>query len=191
MGFNLAILISGNGSNMLNILDACEKNILSSNVKVVITNNKNSKGIQAAKKKTKVCVINEIEMTKFEAELNKILITEKVNFICLAGFMKMLSKKFVNNWDKKIINIHPSLLPSFPGLNPVKQALDKGVKYTGCTIHFVDEGMDTGQIIDQRVIKVKRKISLEKLTKKILKEEHLLFIKVLLYLEKEFLNDKN
>jgi phosphoribosylglycinamide formyltransferase-1 len=191
MGFNLAILISGNGSNMLNILDACEKNILSSNVKVVITNNKNSKGIQAAKKKTKVCVINEIEMTKFEAELNKILITEKVNFICLAGFMKMLSKKFVNNWDKKIINIHPSLLPSFPGLNPVKQALDKGVKYTGCTIHFVDEGMDTGQIIDQRVIKVKRKISLEKLTKKILKEEHFLFIKVLLYLEKEFLNDKN
>lgn len=191
MGFNLAILISGNGSNMLNILDACEKNILSSNVKVVITNNKNSKGIQAAKKKTKVCVINEIEMTKFEAELNKILINEKVNFICLAGFMKMLSKKFVNNWDKKIINIHPSLLPSFPGLNPVKQALDKGVKYTGCTIHFVDEGMDTGQIIDQRVIKVKRKISLEKLTKKILKEEHFLFIKVLLYLEKEFLNDKN
>ena len=136
-------------------------------------------------------MINEIEMTKFEAELNKILITEKVNFICLAGFMKMLSKKFVNNWDKKIINIHPSLLPSFPGLNPVKQALDKGVKYTGCTIHFVDEGMDTGQIIDQRVIKVKRKISLEKLTKKILKEEHFLFIKVLLYLEKEFLNDKN
>ena len=191
MGFNLAILISGNGSNMLNILEACEKNILSSNVKVVITNNKNSKGIQAAKKKTKVCVINEIEMTKFEAELNKILITEKVNFICLAGFMKMLSKKFVNNWDKKIINIHPSLLPSFPGLNPVEQALDKGVKYTGCTIHFVDEGMDTGQIIDQRVIKVKRKISLEKLTKKILKEEHFLFIKVLLYLEKEFLNDKN
>ena len=101
MGFNLAILISGNGSNMLNILEACEKNILSSNVKVVITNNKNSKGIQAAKKKTKVCVINEIEMTKFEAELNKILITEKVNFICLAGFMKMLSKKFVNNWNVK------------------------------------------------------------------------------------------
>ena len=191
MGFNLAILISGNGSNMLNILEACEKNILSSNVKVVITNNKNSKGIQAAKKKTKVCVINEIEMTKFEAELNKILITEKVNFICLAGFMKMLSKKFVNNWNKKIINIHPSLLPSFPGLNPVKQALDKGVKYTGCTIHFVDEGMDTGQIIDQRVVKVKRAISLEELTKKILKEEHILFIKVLLYLEKEFLNDQN
>ena len=166
MGFNLAILISGNGSNMLNILDACEKNILSSNVKVVITNNKNSKGIQAAKKKTKVCVINEIEMTKFEAKLNKILITEKVNFICLAGFMKMLSKKFVNNWDKRIINIHPSLLPSFPGLNPVQQALDKGVKYTGCTIHFVDEGMDTGQIIDQRIVKLKRSISLQKLTKK-------------------------
>ena len=191
MGFNLAILISGNGSNMLNILDACEKNILSSNVKVVITNNKNSKGIQAAKKKTKVCVINEIEMTKFEAKLNKILITEKVNFICLAGFMKMLSKKFVNNWDKRIINIHPSLLPSFPGLNPVQQALDKGVKYTGCTIHFVDEGMDTGQIIDQRIVKLKRSISLQKLTKKILKEEHILFIKVLLYLENEFVNDKN
>ena len=191
MGFNLAILISGNGSNMLNILEACEKNVLSSNVKVVITNNKNSKGIEVAKKKTKVCIINEIKMNNFEVELNKILIAEKVNFICLAGFMKILSKKFVKNWNNKIINIHPSLLPSFPGLNSVKQALDKGVKYTGCTVHFVDDGIDTGQIIDQRVIKVKRKISLEKLTKKILKEEHFLFIKVLLYLEKEFLNDKN
>ena len=191
MGFNLAILISGNGSNMLNILEACEKNILSSNVKVVITNNKNSKGIKAAKKKTKVCIINEIKMNNFEVELNKILIAEKVNFICLAGFMKILSKKFVKNWNNKIINIHPSLLPSFPGLNSVKQALDKGVKYTGCTVHFVDDGIDTGQIIDQRVIKVERSVSLKELTKKILKEEHILFIKVLLNLEKELLNDQN
>ena len=191
MGFNLAILISGNGSNMLNILEACEKNILSSNVKVVITNNKNSKGIKAAKKKTKVCIINEIKMNNFEVELNKILIAEKVNFICLAGFMKILSKKFVNIWNNKIINIHPSLLPSFPGLNSVKQALDKGVKYTGCTVHFVDNGIDTGQIIDQRVIKVERSVSLKELTKKILKEEHILFIKVLLNLEKELLNDQN
>ena len=191
MGFNLAVLISGNGSNMLNILEACEKNVLSSNVKVVITNNKNSKGIEVAKKKTKVCIINEIEMNNFEVELNKILIAEKVNFICLAGFMKILSKKFVKNWNNKIINIHPSLLPSFPGLNSVKQALDKGVKYTGCTVHFVDDGIDTGQIIDQRVIKVDRSVSLKELTKKILKEEHILFIKVLLNLEKELLNDQN
>lgn len=191
MGFNLAVLISGNGSNMLNILEACEKNVLSSNVKVVITNNKNSKGIEVAKKKTKVCIINEIEMNNFEVELNKILIAEKVNFICLAGFMKILSKKFVKNWNNKIINIHPSLLPSFPGLNSVKQALDKGVKYTGCTVHFVDDGIDTGQIIDQRVIKVERSVSLKELTKKILKEEHILFIKVLLNLEKELLNDQN
>tara|TARA_B100000287_G_scaffold354789_1_gene345169 strand:- start:2576 stop:3142 length:567 start_codon:yes stop_codon:yes gene_type:complete len=187
MGFKLAILISGNGSNMLNIIEACKKKILSSEVKIVVSNNYNSKGIELAKKKeikTKI-----IDNEKFEEKLQKILHDEKINLVCLAGFMKILNKKFLKNWKYKIINIHPSILPSFPGLNAVDQALKKGVKYTGCTIHFVDDGIDTGKIIDQKIIRIAEKDTLSNLKKKILKEEHNLYIKVLSNLEKE-INDK-
>ena len=108
--------------------------------------------------------------------------------------MKILNKNFLKNWKYKIINIHPSILPSFPGLDAVNQALKKGVKYTGCTIHFVDAGIDTGQIIDQQIIRIAEKDTLSDLKKKILKEEHNLYIKVLSNLEKEILekeiNDK-
>ena len=104
--------------------------------------------------------------------------------------MRILSKKFVNNWDKKIINIHPSILPAFRGLNAVKQAIDKKVKYSGCTIHYVDKGIDTGEIIDQRVVKVLKTDNEKKLAKKILKEEHILYIKVLKTLEKDTNNGK-
>ena len=192
MGFKLAILISGNGSNMLNILEACKKKILSSEVKIVVSNNHNSKGIGLAKKKKIKTAI--IDNKKFEEKLQKILHNEKINLVCLAGFMKILNKNFLKNWKYKIINIHPSILPSFPGLDAVNQALKKGVKYTGCTIHFVDAGIDTGQIIDQQIIRIAEKDTLSDLKKKILKEEHNLYIKVLSNLEKEILekeiNDK-
>ncbi len=188
MGFKLAILISGNGSNMLNILEACKKKILSSKVKLVVSNNYNSKGITLAQKKKIRTAI--IDNENFEEKLQKILSDEKINFVCLAGFMKILSKNFLKNWKYKIINIHPSILPSFPGLNAVDQALQKGVKYTGCTIHFVDDGIDTGKIIDQRIIRIAEKDTLYNLKKKILKEEHNLYIKVLSKLEKKEGNDK-
>ena len=108
--------------------------------------------------------------------------------ICLAGFMRILSKEFLKNWNKKIINIHPSILPAFRGLNAVQKAIEKKVKYTGCTIHYVDEGIDTGEIIDQRIVKVLKKDDEEKLAKKILKEEHILYIKVIETLEKDYNN---
>ena len=99
--------------------------------------------------------------------------------------MRILSKEFLCNWEKKIINIHPSILPAFRGLNAVKQAIEKKVKYTGCTIHYVDKGIDTGEIIDQRIVKVLKTDNEKKLAKKILKEEHILYIKVIKTLEKE------
>ncbi len=192
MGFNLAILISGRGSNMLNIVNACENKTLSSKVKIIISNNKNSSGLSKVKKKgIKTKIIDENKINKFEKKLSKILIKEKVNFICLAGFMRILSKEFLHNWKRKIINIHPSILPSFRGLNAVKKAIEKKVKYTGCTIHYVDKGVDTGDIIDQRIVKILKTDNEEKLAKKILKEEHILYIKVIESLEKEYNNGKD
>tara|TARA_B100001564_G_scaffold102290_1_gene84241 strand:+ start:336 stop:920 length:585 start_codon:yes stop_codon:yes gene_type:complete len=186
MGFNLAILISGRGSNMLNIVDACNNKILSSKVKIVVSNNKNSSGLAKVKKKgVKTTIIYENQINKFEKELSQILLEEKINFICLAGFMRILSKDFLRNWKKKIINIHPSILPAFKGLGAVKKAIEKKVKYSGCTLHYVDKGIDTGEIIDQRIVRVLKTDNEEKLAKKILKEEHILYIKVIQTLEKE------
>ena len=191
MGFNLAILISGKGSNMLNIVDACNNKTLSSNVKVVISNNKNSSGLAKVKKKgIKTKIIDEVQINKFEEKLSKLLFEEKVDLVCLAGFMKILSESFLCNWKKKIINIHPSVLPAFKGLNAVKKAIEKKVKYSGCSIHYVDKGVDTGEIIDQRIVRVSKTDNEDKLAKKILKEEHILYIKVIRTLEKEKENDK-
>ena len=186
MGFNLAILISGRGSNMLNIVDACNNKTLSSKVKIIISNNKNSTGLAKVKKKgIKTKIIHENQIKKFEKKLSQILLEEKINLICLAGFMRILSEEFLCNWKKKIINIHPSILPAFRGLNAVKQAIEKKVKYTGCTIHYVDKGIDTGEIIDQRIVEVLKTDNEKKLAKKILKEEHILYIRVIKTLEKD------
>ena len=191
MGFNLAILISGRGSNMLNIVDACNNKTLSSKVKIIISNNKNSTGLAKVKKKgIKIKIIHENQIKKFEKKLSQILLEEKINLICLAGFMRILSEDFLCNWKKKVINIHPSILPAFSGLDAVKQAIEKKVKYTGCTIHYVDKGIDTGEIIDQRIVKVLNTDNEKKLAKKILKEEHILYIKVIETLEKDINNGK-
>ena len=191
MGFNLAILISGRGSNMLNIVDACNNKTLSSKVKIIISNNKKSSGLAKVKKKgIKTKIIHENQIKKFEKKLSQILLEEKINLICLAGFMRILSEDFLCSWKKKVINIHPSILPAFSGLDAVKQAIEKKVKYTGCTIHYVDKGIDTGEIIDQRIVKVLKTDNEKKLAKKILKEEHILYIKVIETLEKDINNGK-
>ena len=173
-------------------MDACNNKTLSSNVKVVISNNKNSSGLVKVKKKgIKTKIIDEVQINKFEEKLSKLLFEEKVDLVCLAGFMKILSESFLCNWKKKIINIHPSVLPAFKGLNAVKKAIEKKVKYSGCSIHYVDKGVDTGEIIDQRIVKVLKTDNEERLAKKILKEEHILYIKVIKSLEKEYHYDKD
>ena len=189
MGFNIAILISGNGSNMLNIVEACKKKILSSKVKVVISNNKKSQGIIKAKNENiKSLIIEDKNIEILEKKIEKVLINEKINLICLAGFMRILSESFLKNWEKRIINIHPSILPKFKGLNAINQALKKRAKFSGCTVHFVDKGIDTGKIIDQRIVKISNDDDESSLRKKILKQEHILYIKVILKLEKESFN---
>ena len=179
---NIGILISGKGSNMLNILKACKDGTLNAKVKIVISNNP-SEGIVKAKKigiPTKVIKTKNFKSKlKFENEITKILKINEVSLVCLAGFMKILSKNFVSTWEKKLINIHPSLLPSFKGLNAQLQAIKKGVKYAGCTVHYVSGDIDDGEILDQSIVKVNKNDTEKTLSKKILIEEHKLYIKVL------------
>ena len=189
MGFKLGILISGNGSNMLNIINASKKSIINSKVVTVVSNNPKALGIQKAKdNRINFKIINENDyknVSSYEISLSRHLKERNVNLICLAGFMKILSKNFIDEWDNKIINIHPSLLPAFKGLNTHKRALDMKVKFSGCTVHFVNKNVDSGKIIDQEVVRILGSDNEDTLKKKILMKEHKLYIRVIKYLEKK------
>ena len=190
MGLNLGILISGRGSNMLNLVNASQRGLINSKIKIVISNNKNSSGIDKAKRKNiKTKIINQKDYGSkkdFENALTNTLKNQNVDLVCLAGFMSILSKNFLKDWNRKVINIHPSLLPSFRGKNAVKQALEQRVKSAGCSVHVVDEGIDPGEIISQEKVPVSSNDDEETLGKKILKKEHVLYIKVIKELERNF-----
>ena len=169
---------------MESILKSIKKEKIPINPAVVISNNSDAKGLKIAKKLG--ITIEVIESKNFKGSrteydkkimntLTKYGVTPKNGLVCLAGFMRIISPEFVKKYKNKIINIHPALLPSFPGLNSQKQALDYGVKYSGCTVHFVDSGMDTGQVIIQAVVEIKEKDTEKSLSKKILKEEHRIY----------------
>ena len=154
------------------------------NPAVVISNNLDAKGLKIAKKLgVNIEVIESKNFKGNRAEYDKKImntlanygVTPKNGLVCLAGFMKIISPGFVKKYKNRIINIHPALLPAFPGLNSQKQALDHGAKYSGCTVHFVDSGMDTGPIIIQAVVEIKEKDTEKLLSKKILKEEHRIY----------------
>ncbi|MDC0036255.1 phosphoribosylglycinamide formyltransferase [Nitrosopumilus sp.] len=181
---NLGILISGRGSNMESILKSIKAKKIPINPAVVISNKSNAKGLAIAKKMG--INVEVIESKNFKGSrtnydkkimdtLSNYGVTPKNGLVCLAGFMRIISPEFVKKYKNKIINIHPALLPAFPGLNSQKQALDYGAKYTGCTVHFVDAGMDTGPVIIQSVVEVKKNDTEKSLTKKILKEEHKIY----------------
>ena len=187
MGFKIAILISGRGSNMLNIIEACNNKKLYSSVNLVVSNRPNVVGLKVASKykvRTEILDSNNLTKENFESLLDKILKKNNINLVCLAGFMKILSKDFVKKWPKMILNIHPSILPSFKGLNAQRQAIENKAKYSGCTVHFVNEEMDSGEIIDQKIVSISNNDDVDSLSKKILMEEHKLYIKVLKELEK-------
>ena len=169
---------------MESILKSIKKEKIPINPAVVISNNSDAKGLKIAKKLG--ITIEVIESKNFKGSrteydkkimntLTKYGVTPKNGLVCLAGFMRIISPEFVKKYKNKIINIHPALLPSFPGLNSQKQALDYGVKYSGCTVHFVDSGIDTGQVIIQAVVEIKEKDTEKSLSKKILKEEHRIY----------------
>ncbi len=187
MGFKIAILISGRGSNMLNIIEACNNKKLYSSVNLVVSNRPNALGLKVASKykvRTEILDSNSLTKENFESLLDKILKKNNINLVCLAGFMQILSKDFVKKWPKMILNIHPSILPSFKGLNAQRQAIENKAKYSGCTVHFVNEEMDSGEIIDQKIVSISTNDDVDSLSKKILMEEHKLYIKVLKELEK-------
>ncbi len=169
---------------MESILKAIKKKNIPINPAVVISNKLDAKGLEIAQKlgvKTEVVISKGFEGDRWDydrkiiAALRKHGVTPKNGLVCLAGFMRIISPEFVKKYKNRIINIHPALLPSFPGLDAQKQALEYGAKFSGCTVHFVDAGMDTGPIIIQSVVKVRDDDTEKTLAKKILKKEHQIY----------------
>ena len=179
----IGVLISGRGSNMKAIIDACLDNYISASVSVVISNKKDAAGLDLAKKYDIPTLF--IDPKKYDSKesyeiaLSEALETYKLDLVCLAGYMKILGKHFIEKYQGKLINIHPSLLPAFKGLDAQKQAYEYGVKIAGCTVHYVDETVDGGKIIMQDSVDVLNTDSLDDLEKNILKKEHKLYPKAI------------
>ena len=183
---NLGILISGRGSNMTAILSAIQRHKIK-NVRpsIVISNKSNAPGLRIASEKfnipAKVILSNGLKGWDYDQQIASILqdygVTPRRGLICLAGFLRIMSPEFVRAYKMRIMNIHPSLLPAFPGLHAQKQAIEYGVKVTGCTVHFVDEGLDSGPIIAQKAVPVLDSDTEEVLSSRILKQEHELYTK--------------
>lgn len=181
---SLGILISGRGSNMESILKAIKKQKIPINPAVVISNNPDAVGLKIAQRmgvKTEVVESKGFAGSRWDYDkkiiqvLSRHGVTEKNGLVCLAGFMRIISPEFIRKYKNRMLNIHPAILPSFPGLHAQRQAVEYGAKYSGCTVHFVDEGVDTGPIILQAVVEVKDSDTEETLSKKILAKEHKIY----------------
>ena len=166
---------------MESILKSIKRKKIPINPAIIISNKSDARGLKIAQKmgiKTEVIESKNFKGSRWEYDkkiistLEKYGVTPKNGLVCLAGFMRIISPEFVKKYKNRIINIHPSLLPSFPGLDVQKQAIDYGVKYSGCTVHFVDSGVDTGPIILQLVVKIRNKDTEKTLSKRILAKEH-------------------
>ncbi len=179
----IGILISGRGSNMAAIVEAVQNGLIpDSDVAVVISDKTSAEGLIKAKERgIETLVITKEQRTREEhdAEIVSELKKRNVELICLAGYMRLLSPEFIRAFPNKIINIHPSLLPSFKGLDAQRQAIDYGVKISGCTVHFVDESLDNGAIILQKAVEVKDDDTPETLSARILEQEHALYVKAI------------
>ncbi len=175
----LGILISGRGSNMVALADSVEDGrIPNAEIAVVVSDQANAAGLVKARKRgieTLVIERRGRRPEEHDREIVEALRARNIDLICLAGYMRILSRGFIDAYRGCILNIHPSLLPSFPGLDAQKQALEHGVKLTGCTVHFVDETLDGGPIISQRVVPVHEEDTAETLSARILIEEHKLY----------------
>jgi phosphoribosylglycinamide formyltransferase-1 len=174
----LGILISGRGSNFEAIADHVASGDLPAEIAVVISNRPAAPGLEAARRRGIHAV--SIPSKGYDREVyDRMLVEEltnnQVDLVCLAGFMRLLSASFIRRFPNRILNIHPSLLPAFPGLDAQHQALEHGVKITGCTVHFVDEQLDSGPIILQAAVEVKDDDSVETLSARILEQEHRIY----------------
>jgi phosphoribosylglycinamide formyltransferase-1 len=176
----IGILISGRGSNMEAIAEAVQSGFIpDSDVVVVISDKKSAQGLEKARMRgiETVCVPRKARSREeHDAEIIGELKKRGVELVCLAGYMRLLSKDFIKAFPNRIMNIHPSLLPAFPGLDAQKQAVEYGVKVSGCTVHFVDEHLDHGAIIAQKTVEVKDGDTPETLSIRILEHEHALYV---------------
>ena len=177
---NIGILISGRGSNMVAIVDAVASGeIPDSSVAVVVSDKVSAAGVERARERgveTVVVERNGRSREDHDAEIIAELKSRGVELVCLAGYMRFLSPSFVQTFPDQIINIHPSLLPAFPGLDAQKQAFDAGVKVTGCSVHYVDELLDHGKVILQKEVSILPDDTVETLSHRILKQENILYV---------------
>ena len=174
--FKTAVFISGTGSNFKNLIKFSKLKKSPISINLVISNFNKAKGLVYANQfKIKKKIFNFHNFINTENKILTLLKKEKIKFICLAGFMKILSKNFIKQFDGKIINIHPSLLPKYKGLNTHGRAIANKDKFAGCTVHYVTEKLDSGKIIMQKKIKVTAKDNVVSLAKKVLKQEHKLY----------------
>ena len=181
--FKLAVLVSGRGSNLQAIIDSIDREELDAHLSIVISNTKDAMALKRAEKHGIKTIFIDPSTYLNSKEYDKALVLKlkefSIDLICLAGYMRILGEEVIQTFEKKIINIHPSLLPAFPGLNAQKQAIDHGVKFSGCTVHFVDSGVDSGPIILQTVVPVYDNDDEKSLSKRILEQEHYLYPKAI------------
>ena len=171
-----AVFISGKGSNLKALIKFSNKKISPILIKLIISNKSTAKGLEYANQSNIEKKVINFENSKIaEKKILNLLNKKKINFICLAGFMKILSKNFLHKFKGKIINIHPSLLPKYKGLNTHQRTIKNHDKYSGCTVHYVTNKLDSGKIIMQKKIRINKNETIKSLEKKILKQEHLLY----------------
>ena len=176
-----AVFISGTGSNLKNLINFSKTKKSPISIDLIISNTIKAKGLKYSNQyKIKKKILNFKNIKIAEKRLLNLLKQNKIQFICLAGFMKILSSKFIKQFNGKIINIHPSLLPRYKGLNTHSRAIQNKDKFTGCSVHYVTEKLDSGKIIIQKKIKILKKDTPKSLAKKVLKQEHKLYPKAIL-----------
>ena len=181
--FKLAVLVSGRGSNLQAIIDSIDREELDAHLSIVISNTKDAIALKRAEKHGIKTIFIDPSTYLNSKEYDKALVLKlkefSIDLICLAGYMRILGEEVIQTFEKKIINMHPSLLPAFSGLNAQKQAINYGVKFSGCTVHFVDSGVDSGPIILQTVVPVYDNDDEKSLSKRILEQEHYLYPKAI------------
>ena len=187
----IAILISGGGSNMVSLVKAIKYNKINALPAIVISNNSNAAGLdKAADLDIPTRYIDHRKFSgnreAFEKRLNNLLQDEKIDIICLAGFMRILTKSFIDQWNNKILNIHPSLLPKYKGLNTHQRAIDAFDKISGCSVHIVTSELDGGLVLGQRTVDIESTDTARTLAEKVLIEEHILYPEIL----NKFINDR-
>ena len=174
----LGILLSGRGTNFMAIADNVAKGLIPAEIALVVSNRPGAPGLEEAERRglpTRMIPSKGLEREQYDRLVVEALRSQSVDMVCLAGFMRLLSPYFVSQFPSRILNIHPSLLPAFPGLEAQRQALEHGVKITGCSVHFVDENLDAGPIIVQATVPILDDDTVETLSARILKEEHRIY----------------